>query len=279
MIPFGHSNSLVPTPLSELDSEFVQAFGPPALLTLPCDSPEKKSYDFSGNRNNGTLNGGITVTGDGVGSLGQSWNLNGTNSYISIPASSVSSLTSAISVRCIARLTSLDLVNGRRLIANWDGSHGWILEQASDGNWKFWINNGTSTLNAAGAATAGAWVDLLGTFDGTNIRLYENASLKATTALSGSISTSAHAVYIGRGETMGIQWMLGQVAAAFVYPTALSQAQVSALYSSFLYGEPYRLFVPSVMERFYSFPVPPTPQPISLAVEPSVFLLIDEIFP
>ncbi|MDE2107464.1 MAG: LamG domain-containing protein [Patescibacteria group bacterium] len=203
------------------------------------------AYDASGHGNNGTLNGGVTWSGGDLQFNGGS--SGATTAYVSVPNAASLNFTSQITVRARIYLFTLNTGNGQRIVAKWDGSHSWILEQANNSTFKFWINNGSTSTNAAFSATAGVWWDLLGTFDGSNIKIYGNGVLKATTALSGAISTNTHPVYFGAGENLSNnQFLNGIIRDSQILPIALSASQILSLYTDpYCYLEPRTLWLPS----------------------------------
>ena len=85
----------------------------------------------------------------------------------------------------------------------------------------------TSTTTLA----AGTWYHLVMTYDGTNLRLYVDGTLEATVASTRSAGATTNALRIGRysggGETFG-----GDLDEAAIYPTVLTQQQVSEHYNA-----------------------------------------------
>lgn len=66
--------------------------------------------------------------------------------------------------------------------------------------WRFTLQNASnSTVNAESTsnAVAGSWVHLVGTYDGSNIRLYVDGKLEATTAQTGNIKSGTNNLIIG----------------------------------------------------------------------------------
>jgi len=86
------------------------------------------------------------------------------------------------------------------------------------------IAGGTNTLNA--------WHHIVGTFDGTNARLYVNGVAVASAALpSGYQPNTRGSVEIGQAEPGSNYYFPGQIQDAAVYTTVLSPTQVQRHYS------------------------------------------------
>jgi concanavalin A-like lectin/glucanase superfamily protein/fibronectin type III domain protein/lysyl oxidase len=95
------------------------------------------------------------------------------------------------------------------------------------------IQNGTRrrTQAPAGALVANQTYHVVGTYDGSNARLYVNGSQVATTALTGAISAPSNALAIASWDG-GQEFFNGTVDDVAVYPAALAAARVGAHYSA-----------------------------------------------
>lgn len=94
----------------------------------------------------------------------------------------------------------------------------------ADGTW--------DKLDATGVVPAGQWTHLVGTFDGTTMRIYVNGGLAAskTHSTGGSISAnSAHAVTVGDSPT-GARALDGAVDDVRVYSKTLTGAEIAEIY-------------------------------------------------
>src|SRR3989442_94521 len=91
---------------------------------------------------------------------------------------------------------------------------------------KFRVKNTAGSLIWAEGPVlqVGSWTHLVGTFDGTSVRLYVNGALVGSTAASGPLNGGAGQSFIGRlGQNLyPFQGTLDEVA---VLPTALSAPQ------------------------------------------------------
>src|SRR2546425_1881529 len=98
---------------------------------------------------------------------------------------------------------------------------------------KFRVKNTAGSLIWAEGPVlqVGSWTHLVGTFDGTSVRLYVNGALVGSTAASGPLNGGAGQSFIGRlGQNLyPFQGTLDEVA---VFPTALSAQRVLAHYQA-----------------------------------------------
>ncbi len=95
------------------------------------------------------------------------------------------------------------------------------------------MQNGTRRRTQApvGAVVAGQTYHVVGTYDGTNTRLYLNGTQVATTALTGAIGPATNGLNIASWDGSG-ELMRGNVDEVAVYGTALSAARVAAHYTA-----------------------------------------------
>lgn len=94
---------------------------------------------------------------------------------------------------------------------------------------------GGTGVSATGAAiSTGAWHFIVGTYDGTNLRLYTDGALDATTATAVAMANTGATPQIGQGQdgTATPQWFYGGVSEVSVWGAALTAAQILALYTA-----------------------------------------------
>ena len=100
------------------------------------------------------------------------------------------------------------------------------------------INDGSTTSNATAlqsdfTPSANTWYNVIGTWDGTNIKLYINGNLKKTTSFSASnLSTNTVNVLIGDSGWPGSLSLNGQLSNPSIWNAALTSTQVTELYGS-----------------------------------------------
>lgn len=120
----------------------------------------------------------------------------------------------------------------------------WFVTSLSSGAWGIlWLTDrvviqarNSSTFARATQSTAWdgtAWHHVAGTWDGSNIRLYIDGTLNATTAMTGPIRSDSDKVELGLTAT---GWTCDDVR---VYDAALDQATISSLMSTPVTGPTY----------------------------------------
>tara|TARA_R100001440_G_scaffold44433_1_gene64206 strand:- start:403 stop:2586 length:2184 start_codon:yes stop_codon:yes gene_type:complete len=142
--------------------------------------------------------------------------------------------------------------NLREEIVSKDASGGrtFALFKNSYGNWSVYgtvgllVNDGTTTNNATASQSdfspvANTWYHVLGTWDGTNIKLYINGDLKKTTSFSAtSLSTNTSNVLIGDSGWSGSYNMDGQLSNVQIFNTALAGTGSNSVETLYNYGSP-----------------------------------------
>lgn len=168
--------------------------------------------DLSTSANNGTLTNTPTWSAVNDGAL----TLNGTNQWIN--AGNPTSLnTLNFTISFWARPTNF--ANYRQLIFKGDninGQYGLIINSA--GAWSVQPDNvflDNLTLNQ--------WVYLVGTYDGTNVRMYRNGNLVRTAATTNS--NRGTVVSIG-ADTVNNRWYSGNLGVAAIHNRALSNSEI-----------------------------------------------------
>lgn len=105
----------------------------------------------------------------------------------------------------------------------------------SSGKPQAYFGNGTSSKNvlAGSALSASGWHHIAATWDGTTITLYVDGVSQGTQALAGPMAAgAASGVSIGYNATYNGDFFGGLLAEWTVFPSALSGAQVTALYAA-----------------------------------------------
>jgi glucose/arabinose dehydrogenase len=205
------------------------------------EEPGTTILDSSGNGNTGTLVNSTIVASSS--SLGQSLQVSGrNNSHATIPAStSLNSPTNQITVAAWLRPTGQPrgfqaAVNKQiGTIVHPDSFYlGFGPRQWSDGattyKWELATNNTGELAIYEGIPTAGSWVHMAGTYDGTRLRLYVNGVEIIPTANSypgggfgtGNIRMDSNPVTLGGAENGSID---GD-ASADPYPGLIDEVQI-----------------------------------------------------
>jgi VCBS repeat-containing protein len=179
--------------------------------------------------NTGTLVGGVTLGGtSGLPSdLDTSAAFDGSTGSIDVGTGL--GLTTAVTVEAWVKPTAS---NGNYGVfektTNGNVNTSYLLYAGgSKWNWRVVKAAVLTTIVSDAAPVAGVWTHVVGTWDGTTLRMYINGVLQANTAAVASpIDTGAGAAYIGRLATGATYPMNGSIDDVAVYGTALSATQV-----------------------------------------------------
>lgn len=125
--------------------------------------------------------------------------------------------------------------NAIRLVEHTDGVggySGWQLVLRSDTGVRLqrWASGGGDTA-AAPPLPLNRWSHVVGTYDGSTLRVYVNGVLAASQASTRSVPTVASSLYLGVARTGGLA-LDGWLDDVALYPAALSAARVQARYQA-----------------------------------------------
>ncbi len=201
------------------------ATGPPGLVAaFGFDEGSGSSVaDASGNGNTGTVSGATWVTS---GKFGGALQFNGSSARVNVPNAASLQLTTGMTLEAWVDPSTVSDV-WRDVI--YKGNDNYYLEATSSNASKpdgGLIAGGTyGDAYGTAALPANTWSYLAETYDGSNLRLYVNGSLVATTAHTGSITTSTNQLQIG-GDSIYGQYFAGMIDEVRIYNTALTATQI-----------------------------------------------------
>ncbi len=211
--------------------EQVLAYGPQAYYYL--NDTTTTVLDYSGNGYNGTLSAaGVTESQTGLlaGDANTCMAFNGSSGYVTMAAGLNTNYWAGMSVAVWVK-TGATITTNQRITANSHTDldvHGFQMTLGF-----FSVGEGTYQQ---GANTTQAWVantvyHLVGTYDGANVRYYVNGVLQGTTAMTGTIAPSGHPFAIGYNPAYSGDYFLGEVQSAAYFNAALTQTQITQLYT------------------------------------------------
>lgn len=188
--------------------------------------------DLNGNNVVGTLTGSPTFSYSNVGSIV----LNGSSQYIDCGNTNlnIASGTTSVTLSCWAKFSKFGNPDG--LISrvgstlpyggwqlNIDGSGNPDMAANISGTWRVYSGLG-GTLRAM---TLSTWYNIVGSYDGSNFRIYLNGSLVGAAAQSGTISYAASMSNLLIGKNGGgASYFGGNIAIAMVHNKTLSSSEV-----------------------------------------------------
>ncbi len=195
------------------------------------------AFDLSGEDNHGVIAGAVQRI-DGVS--GGALDFSGGSVAVADDASV--DATTALTVSAWVRPDQVVTQNVVKKSAN-HGIDGFELSLATTGRPFFRVNQATSAdafrVNAptATAADGATWTHLVGTYDGTQLRLYVDGALVATGAGPAAIAQNDLALTIGDQPGGGFAFG-GGIDDVRMYTRALTDAEVAALFAGDAAAEP-----------------------------------------
>jgi len=219
---------------------FCSAYENEPVLYLKFDETSgTTAADSSGNGNNGVLmNSPAWVTGKS----GNALSFDGADDYVRI-AYSASLDASQITVSAWVYKRSNALIYGQIVSREYGNSSDelWSLFYHNSANdeylWSVRTNNGGRTLNGGSSiGDINQWVHLVGTYDGTDVKLYKNGIQIVSGPLNGNILPESTPILISAGDN-GINGISEFTNAIIddvrVYNYALTAQEVSDIYYNF----------------------------------------------
>jgi hypothetical protein len=206
-------------------------------LVLALDAGNHMSYpgsgttwtDLSGNINNGTLTNGPTFNSGNGGSIV----FDGVNDLVNCGNNSSLSFTNKLTIQIWCSL-NVDSDYKSPLMKttsiNWNDGYGFYKE---GGRFYFFINLWDGAHRVSVSRTTFSMTNFVGTYDGTNLKLYENGILMQTgSSFTSNVSNSATNLIIGNGVgDEDFEWN-GNIAQVSIYNRALTASEILQNYNA-----------------------------------------------
>jgi len=200
-------------------------------LYLPFDETSGvTAHDLSGNGNTGTVTG--TTIDDGV--FGKARNFDGVDDYVNCGSDASLSITSAITLEAWVKLDTWPASDMSATIimkpytSHVDPYYDYALRVDDSGKAALTVVVGSwgGAELLGGSVSTGNWHHLVGTFDGTNMRLYIDHGLIDTLSNPGSINSSGMDLNIGRRGTLDDSFSDGLIDEVRIYSRALTADEI-----------------------------------------------------
>jgi len=187
--------------------------------------------DESGNGNNGTINGGVTLTTDRFNNLNSAYSFDGNADYINCGNTPSVNMTGSLTIS--AWLYASDLTDARGVVTKSPigNSYALVVGAYNISNLNF------LGLNTGYLVPTFSWVHVVSVFDATSqtIRLYNNGVLYGTQSVPfNSIGTSSDNLCLGTHRptfTPNWSWS-GTLDDIGIWNRALNQQEIAYLYNS-----------------------------------------------
>lgn len=205
--------------------------------------------DYSGYYNHGMLAGAV-ASSDRFGNSNSSYKFDGVDDYIKIPNSSSLNPTEAITVSAWYKTTPFEGSGNDGLVSKgytshvtpfyqyqlgvggnsyWNGGSGFGFSVSLDGTY-------TSVGTGNGFYELYKWYHVVGTYDGSSLKMYVNGNLIKSIAASGKMQDYGSDLFIGRHGNRSDYYnttfhLPGTVDDVRIYNRALSSEEISKLYN------------------------------------------------
>ena len=223
-------------PLPIVERLEARAAGP--VISLPFNEGSGTTVsDATGNGNTGTLTNGPAWT---TGKTGSALSFDGSNDSVYVAnSSSLNIATTGLTVSAWVYRNA----NQQGFVSVLSRQQGtWYYERFylgfENGNYRWLVNttSGYSDLTVGGAAPLGQWLHLVGTFDGTDVKLYVNGALQFSSPHSGTLPTDTTGLTIGANYNDAAhtaqEVFNGKIDEVNVYGQALTSQDVATLYQT-----------------------------------------------
>ena len=224
----------------EVNSLYNETATSAALSTI--DNPSTVAYYKMADATDET--GSYNLTASNVdfnveGKYGFAGKFNGTNSYL-YAANSVQQPTTNFSASVWVYLNA-NSSGGYGIVGNFQSGvnpqKGWVIARSSaDTKFSFWAD-GTANSNGGKVVgttviQTGVWYHVVGTYDGTSVKIYVNGSLENSATYSATPGTTNQPLVIGRWYgNYNDYYTDGKIDQVRIFNKAISATEVTALYN------------------------------------------------
>lgn len=179
----------------------------------------------------GTLTNGATYGASIVpGASTQSFSLDGTDDQVAIPHTTRMQFTTALTAEAWIVPSAAALTGYRSAFSKGDS---WTMEMI-DGRLGVFLPtaNGVQEFTGPGVVTAGQAYHWAFTYDGANVRIYQNGVQVAIAALTGAVGYNAINASIGSWNNGSSDFFAGRIGEVALYNTVLSPTRLAAHYAA-----------------------------------------------
>ncbi len=182
-----------------------------------------KVIDYSGNKNIGSI-AGATQQEDG-------FYFDGIDDYISVSNQLKNyNFNNSISLTVRFNMKTINKSNDRAIFGNWENGGGGIsINKNNSIDFKLYIGGSYRLVQSIIKIEANKYYTIVGTYDGSQMKLYINGQLDNTFAISGNIlaSTVSFGVAANPNSSSYVDYSDAIISDIGIYKTALTDTQIS----------------------------------------------------
>ena len=195
--------------------------------------------DLSGNNNNGTVNGAALIA-DRFSTASDAYTFDGSTNYISVTDNNSLDFTNNLSFSCWVKIPNYSpapiggerATLGKQRLNNGTGFHLVAVSQAYSSKYVFGMQNLSTSvvLVSQDSIPLNNWTHIVGTYNGSQMKLYKNGILKGTINTNISLINSTEPFYIGKELNSGGRFFNGQIDDVALWNRPLTECEVKKLY-------------------------------------------------
>ncbi|ARU59352.1 concanavalin A-like lectin/glucanases superfamily protein [Oleiphilus messinensis] len=191
--------------------------------------------DSSGNGNIGIVHGAV-LTSDRFGNSNQAYNFDG-SSYLDLGTGTFLDISTSITLSAWVKHTTGNPSTFENMFMKGNTSYGLQFDQ--NDNFMFQMySSGFRLVSSNVKPAASEWYHVVGTYDGSNQKIYIDGQLKNTEAWSGLINVVATTpLTVGYPVASDNHYMVGTVDDIRIYNRALSESEIEQLFNENVVSE------------------------------------------
>lgn len=196
--------------------------------------------DVTSNNNDGTLYGGVTQGASGI--VGGAYDFDGTDDYVTVPSTVLDAIETNNKFTFAASVNIDDLTSDRTIVGQMAAPDQQVLiwmDSAGDGTgYSIYLEDvdGNTIIigNNLNTASANTWQRVVGTWDGSNLKIYSDGGLDASTSQATTIKSNNIDLGIG-GDNNNLEanrLMDGRIDDLRIYSVDWNTDEIEADYSA-----------------------------------------------
>ncbi len=200
-------------------------------------------HDRSGNGNDGAVSGATWASGISGGGL----SLDGIDDYVSVPDSSELRTFSQMTLSCWINVNEITYTNGHGEMIVGKGKHTpsniyalWVADDIVAGKVCFsytmiYSDTSSKTVSSGYAYNKNTWYHVMGTYDGSSMKLYVDGAVVNQTGNSLGVPYNTDTMYMGKhnwGTSSTSYRIRGTIDEIKIYDRALLPSEVTTGYSA-----------------------------------------------